>query len=61
MLTALLPFNDAERDFLNLLLDEGVVDATVLTDDIELQRKIQAQPLLEWKAQHVRRFKGLHD
>lgn len=61
VLTTLLPFNDAERDFLNLLLDEGVIDATVLTDDIELQRRIQAQPLLEWKAQHVRRFRGLHD
>ena len=61
VLAALLPFNDAERDFLDLLLDEGIVDATVLTDDIELQRRIQAQPLLEWKAQHVRRFKGLHD
>ncbi len=61
VLAALLPFNDAERDILNLLLDKGEVDATVLTDDIELHRRIQVQPLLEWKAQHVRRFKGLHD
>ena len=60
VLAALLPFNDAEREFLNLLLEEGIVDATVLTDDIELQRRIQAQPLLEWRAQHVRRFNGLH-
>ncbi len=57
-LDALLPFNDAERAFLDLLLDEGVVDATLLTSDEVLQRRIQTQPLLEWKAQHVRRYKA---
>ena len=57
-LDALLPLNDAERVFLDLLLDEGKIDATLLTPDGLLQKRIQAQPLLEWKAQNVRRHKG---
>ena len=58
-LDALLPFNDAERAFLDLLLDRGTIDATLLTPDEMLQRRIQAQPLLEWKAQNVRRHRGM--
>ncbi len=58
-LGALLPFDDAERAFLDLLLDEGNVDAALLTRDEMLQERIQAHPLLEWKAQHVRRHKGM--
>ena len=58
-LSAVLPLMDTERAFLDLLLDRGVVDATILTDDLSLQRRIQKQPLLEWKALNVRRHKGL--
>ena len=58
-LSALLPFNDAERAFLDLLLDEGKIDASILTSDKTLQERIQGQPLLEWKAQNVRRHNRL--
>lgn len=58
-LSAVLPFSDAEREFLDLLLDRGVIDPTILTADTTLQRRIQDQPLLEWKAYNVRRHKGL--
>ena len=58
-LSKLLPLNDAERAFLDLLLDEGRIDATLLTHDERLKERIQAQPQLEWKAQNVRRHKGL--
>ena len=58
-LSKLLPLNDAERAFLDLLLDEGKINATLLTHDERLQERIQAQPQLEWKAQNVRRHKGL--
>ncbi len=58
-LDALLPFNDAELGFLDLLLDEGKIDATLLTPDEMLQGRIKAQPLLEWKAQNVRRHRGM--
>ena len=58
-LSAFLPFTDAERAFLDLLLDKGEIDATILTSDTSLQKRIQVQPLLEWKALNVRRHKGL--
>ena len=58
-LDVLLPFNDAERAFLDLLLDKGKIDATLLTPDEMLQERIQAQPLLEWKAQNVRLHRGM--
>lgn len=58
-LSAVLPFTDAERAFLDLLLDRGVIDPTLLTADASLQRRIHSQPLLQWKALNVRRHKGL--
>lgn len=58
-LSAVLPFTDAEREFLDLLLDKGIIDSTILTSDITLQKHIQDQPLLKWKAINVRRHKGL--
>lgn len=56
-LAALLPFTDSERTFLDLLLDRGVIDPTLLTTDESLQDRIQRQPLLEWKALNVRHHK----
>ena len=58
-LSALLPFNKGELAFLDLLLDGGEIDATILTSDADLQRRIQAQPMLEWKAQNVRMYRGV--
>lgn len=58
-LSVVLPFSDAEREFLDLLLDRGKIDSTLLTSDTTLQKRIQSQPLLEWKAVNVRRHKGL--
>ena len=58
-LSVVLPFSDAEREFLDLLLDRGKIDSTLLTSDTTLQKRIQSQPLLEWKAINVRRHKGL--
>jgi predicted nucleotidyltransferase component of viral defense system len=58
-LSVVLPFNDAERQFLDLLLDKGEIDSTILTSDETLQKRIRRQPLLEWKALNVRQYKGL--
>ena len=58
-LSAVLPFTDTERAFLDQLLDEGEIDAKLLTSDPSLQERIQTQPLLEWKALNVRRHRGL--
>ena len=57
-LSVVLPFNDAERAFLDLLLEKGEIDATILTSDKSLQNRIQAQPLLQWKALNVQCHRG---
>ena len=58
-LSLVLPLTDSEQAFLDLLLDRGVIDPTILTTDVTLQERIQGQPLLQWKAVNVRRHKGL--
>lgn len=58
-LSMVLPFTDAEREFLCLLLDKGEVVPELLTTDPTLQDRIRKQPLLEWKALNVRQHKGL--
>ena len=60
MLETVLPFNDPEREFLDLLLEKGKIDASALTPDKALQERIQNQSLLQWKALHVKRHKGLN-
>jgi predicted nucleotidyltransferase component of viral defense system len=56
-LSRVLPFTDSEYTFLDLLLDQGIIDPTLLTTDKDLQKRIQCQPLLEWKTLNVRRYK----
>ena len=58
-LSAVFPFTKAEREFLDLLLDRGVIDSSLLTSDPILQQSINDQPLLRWKAVNVRKHKGL--
>lgn len=58
-LSVVLPFSEAEKAFLDLLLDRGEIDSTILTADPNLQQRIQRQPLLEWKAGNVRKYKSL--
>lgn len=58
-LSIVLPFTDAEHSFLDLLLEKGEINASILTSDTVLQERIQAQPLLKWKALNVRHHKGL--
>ena len=58
-LSALLPFDEGERAFLDRLLDHGEIDGALLTTDEELRQRINAQPWLEWKAQNVRQHRGL--
>lgn len=58
-LEAVLPLNDPERDFLDMLLGMGEIDASALTRDKALQKRIHGQPLLQWKALNVKRHRGL--
>jgi len=55
MLAAVLPLRERELAFLESLLGDGIVDASLLTDDPVLRQRIQAQPGLHWKALNVRR------
>lgn len=56
-LQLLLSFTEKEQLFLNMLLDEGIINASLLTDDLDLQKKIQEQPLLHWKILNVKKNK----
>ena len=58
-LSAVLPLRDNEVAFLDCLLDRGEIDGSILTGDRSLADRIQAQPLLRWKARHVRQHRGL--
>ncbi len=58
-LSAVFPLTKAEREFLDLLLDRGVIDSSLLTSDPILQQSINDQPLLKWKAVNIRKHKGL--
>lgn len=60
-ISSVLPFTTSEKTFLDLLLDQGVINATLLTADPGLQQRIQDQPLLQWKAHNVRNYKGLSE
>jgi predicted nucleotidyltransferase component of viral defense system len=57
-LDAVLPFAHPEIEFLNLVLDKGEIDPSLLTSDADLQERIRQHPLLEWKALNVRKHKG---
>jgi hypothetical protein len=57
--TALLAWGREERAFLDRLMDRGEVDPGLLTSDPTLRERIAAQPMLRWKAIHVRRHRGL--
>lgn len=58
-LSFLFPFSDSEKEFLDRLLDQGEIIPALLTDDADLQSKIQGHPLLAWKAVNVRKHKNL--
>ena len=59
MLVAVLPLRERELAFLESLVGEGIVDASLLTDDPVLRQRIQAQPGLHWKVLNVRKNLGL--
>jgi hypothetical protein len=56
MISLVLPFTENERKFLDLLLDDGTVDPSLLTTDQKLWNNIAAQPGLKWKAINVKQF-----
>jgi hypothetical protein len=57
-LEMVLPLSEKEMMFLNLILDDGIIDPSLLTEDDALAERIGHHPGLEWKALNVRRYKG---
>lgn len=57
-LSQFLPLRENELDFYNQLLDEGKIEAGLLTDDPILQKNILENPAILWKAINVQQFKG---
>lgn len=57
-LAVVLPLLKTESEFLDRLLDQGELEASLLTADTGLAERIGRHPLLEWKALNVRRRGG---
>lgn len=57
-LSVVLPLSAVELEFLNRILDHGEIQPELLTTDAALAARIRTHPLLLWKAQNVRKFKG---
>ena len=57
-LSVVLPLADHEIEFLELLNGEGKIEASLLTKDIDMQRRITANPGLRWKALNVQQHIG---
>ncbi|ORC37399.1 hypothetical protein B4O97_04195 [Marispirochaeta aestuarii] len=57
-ISKVLPLQNSEKQFLDLLLDKGEIKPELLTIDSELQEKIIRHPLLQWKAVNVRKHRG---
>ncbi|WP_435104233.1 hypothetical protein [Arhodomonas sp. AD133] len=53
-LSMVLPLADAEREFLDRLLDHGEMRGDLLGLDEQLLQLVQRRPALLWKAHHAR-------
>ncbi len=56
-LAVVLPLSDAERGFLDRLLDHGDIEPSMLMADTAWTERVKQHPLLEWKALNVRKHK----
>lgn len=58
-ISEILTFTGSEQEFLDTLLDNGKIASELITDDLQLQQRIQEHPMLKWKALNVRKHKGV--
>jgi len=54
-LSMVYPLSGKEMEFLDLILDHGKINGALLTDDKELQERINRHPMLQWKAMNVKK------
>lgn len=57
-LKLVLPLADHESEFVRLVNEEGVLRASLLTEDSAMQRIIEGHPALLWKTQNVREYRS---
>jgi predicted nucleotidyltransferase component of viral defense system len=57
-LGVVLPFTKEEREFLDLVLDQGEVRPELLTTDLAMADRVKTHPQIQWKAVNVRKHKG---
>ena len=55
----LVAWSGGERAFMDALTDRGELQPERLTEDLVLQQRIGAQPMLQWKQRNVREHLGL--
>lgn len=58
-LEAVLPLTKEEMSFLDALLERGRIEPERVTSDPDMMARISKHPLLIWKAQSVRKHKGI--
>jgi len=54
----LLALTESEQAFLDGVLDNGEIDASLLDVAPEIQNRIATMPMLRWKCSHVKKNKG---
>lgn len=57
-LQPMLALSDNERAFLDGVIDKGEIDASLLDADAGLQQRIGRMPMLNWKAENVKKNAG---
>ena len=57
LLRVVLPLSSNEMAFLDKILDDGEIVPGLLTEDVEMSKRIGAHPLLQWKALNVRQHR----
>lgn len=55
-LSSILPFKKNELEFLDKILEKGIIEPAIITGDIDLQTRIKNHPMLLWKALNVRKY-----
>ncbi len=57
-LSIVYPLSENEMEFLDLILGDGEIDASLLTKDKEMQERINRHPILRWKVINVLKNHG---
>ena len=57
-LSAVLPYESRETEFLDAIQERGEIRPELLTSDPALQERIRSHPALLWKALNVKRHRG---